>query len=69
MENQYIDNILDNIWEDIDHFDIENLKTLSKLLLNNVGYMLKRSIYISHCVDKMSISYSFNEFYRFNKKI
>ena len=58
MENQDIDNILDNIWEDIDHFDIENLKTLSNLLLNNVGYMLKRSIYISHCVDKMSISYS-----------
>ena len=58
MENQYIDTILDNIWEDIDHFDIENLKTLSKLLLNNVGYMLKRSIYISHCVDKMSVSYS-----------
>lgn len=46
MENQYIDNILNNILEDIDHFDIENLKTLSNLLLNNVCYMLKKSIYI-----------------------
>ena len=58
MEQRGIDKILDNIWEDIDNFDIENLKTLSNLLLNNVLYMLKRSIFISHCVDKMSISYS-----------
>lgn len=58
MEQRVIDKILDNIWEDIDNFDIENLKTLSNLLLNNVLYMLKRSIFISHCVDKMSISYS-----------